>query len=98
MLPIPPGHRRMSLVGDRRSGHFSPSWLPSVRFTSVEKRPDRLSFNAQGLTGGLPAMFFEEVKRTEGSHDEKNHRRSPHSTRTGDDREESRPGSSLLFN
>jgi hypothetical protein len=27
--------------------------------------------------GGLPAMFFEEVKRTEGSHDEKNRRRSP---------------------
>jgi hypothetical protein len=23
-------------------------------------------------------MFFEEVKRTEGSHDEKNRRRSPH--------------------
>ncbi len=56
---------------DRRSGHFSPSWLAALRFTSVEKRPDRLSFNAQGLAGGLPAMFFEEVKRTEGSHDEK---------------------------
>jgi len=26
---------------------------------------------------GLTAMFFEEVKRTEGSHDEKNRRRSP---------------------
>jgi len=27
--------------------------------------------------GGLPGMFFEEVKRTEGSHDEKNRPRSP---------------------
>jgi hypothetical protein len=44
-----------------RSGHFSPSWLAPLRFTSVEKRPDRLSIFARGLTGGLPAMFFEEV-------------------------------------
>ena len=27
--------------------------------------------------GGLPGMFLEEVKRTEGSHDEKNRPRSP---------------------
>jgi hypothetical protein len=77
---------------------FGPLYFGRKTPRSPEKRPDRLSFNAQGLAGGLPAMFFEEVKRTEGSHDEKNHRRSPHSTRTGDDREESRPGSSLLFN
>ena len=44
-----------------RSGHFSPSWLAPLRFTSVEKRPDRLSIFARGLTGGLPVMFFEEV-------------------------------------
>jgi hypothetical protein len=31
-------------------------------------------------------MFFEEVKRTVGSHDEKNHRRSPHLAAFGDDR------------
>ena len=61
----------------RRSGNFSPSWLPSVRFTSVEKRPDLRSCTKQRLWGGLPAMFFEEVKRTEGSHDEKNIAGSP---------------------
>jgi len=44
-----------------RSGHFSPSWLAPLRFTSVEKRSDRLSIFARGLTGGLPVMFFEEV-------------------------------------
>jgi hypothetical protein len=95
--PVPPGHRPTSLVSDRRSGHFSPSWLPSVRFTSVEKRPDRLSFNAQGLASGLPAMFFEEVKRSAASHDEKNRRRSPHSTSTGDDRVACLPGSNFEF-
>jgi hypothetical protein len=29
------------------------------------------------LLVGLAAMFFEEVKRSAASHDEKNHRRSP---------------------
>jgi len=68
-------HRRATSA--RRSGHFSPSWLPSVRFTSVEKRPDRLALAVPTLEGGLAAMSFEEVKRTEGSHDEKDIAASP---------------------
>jgi hypothetical protein len=71
-----------------RSGHFSPSWLAPLRFTSVEKRPDRLSIFARGLTGGhrqirRDANLDALAPRRAGdrtslvNHDEKNHRRSP---------------------
>jgi len=56
--------------------------------TTLEQTPDTppwthraLARTPKGLLrcrrGGLPGMFFEEVKRTEGSHDEKNRPRSP---------------------
>jgi len=57
---------------------LSPSWLAALRAAALYfgRQTPRFA-SSDRHSGGLAATFFEEVKRTEGSHDEKNRRRSP---------------------
>jgi hypothetical protein len=77
VAPLIKSNRRAAGWG-RPAGNSSPSWLATLRFTSVEEHPARpAGATRRSVQGGLAGMFFDEVKRTEGSHEEKNRPRSP---------------------
>jgi hypothetical protein len=50
----------MQPLGTGAPGHFSPSWLASLRFTSVEKRPGA-PFPVIELGGVRAGVFVHEA-------------------------------------
>ena len=57
----------MRFLHSRQTGHSSRSWLPAVRFTSLEERPARRLYD-DGRRAGSVGSFFPEIKRSVASH------------------------------